>query len=227
VRDIAARAGVSVSDMYHYHASKQQMLVSILDHTMSDLLARARAARLKGRDPVARFSALVENAALFHTHRRELGFVGASEMRSLEPADRARIAEQRTTQQRLIDHEVKQAVRAGRFRSDHPHEAARVVVTMCTALPTWSRPGGPMALIGSPSSTSASLWTSWSRGRAPAAGLGDALERDVFAAPPLGSVWEGRPENMLCFTFRSTPPRSTISKHRPIAYLTRLIPWNR
>ncbi|MGW2523488.1 TetR family transcriptional regulator [Streptomyces sp. NPDC001617] len=143
VRDIAARAGLSVSGMYHYHVSKQQMLVTILDHTMSDLSLRARAARREGRDPVERFSALVENLALFHTHRRELGFVGASEMRSLEPAERDRIAERRTAQQRLIDHEVEQAVRAGRFRSDHPHEAARAVVTMCTALPTWWRPGGP------------------------------------------------------------------------------------
>ncbi|MFJ9626920.1 TetR family transcriptional regulator [Streptomyces sp. NPDC101175] len=143
VRDIAARAGLSVSGMYHYHASKQRMLVGILDHTMTDLLARARAARAEGRDPVERFALLVENLALFHTHRRELGFVGASEMRGLEAADRDRIARLRTAQQRLVDHEVEQAVAEGRFRADHPHEAARAVVTMCTALPTWWRPGGP------------------------------------------------------------------------------------
>ncbi|MDX2939335.1 hypothetical protein [Streptomyces ipomoeae] len=80
---------------------------------------------------------------MFHTHRRELGFVGASETRSLDAADRDRIAERRTAQQRLIDHEVEQAVLGGRFRADNAHEAARAVVTMCTALPTWWRPGGP------------------------------------------------------------------------------------
>ncbi|MGW0816989.1 helix-turn-helix domain-containing protein [Streptomyces viridiviolaceus] len=143
VRDIAARAGLSVSGMYHYHASKQRMLVSILDHTMTDLLTRAQAARAEGCDPVERFAALVENLALFHTHRRELGFVGASEMRGLDATDRDRIARLRTAQQRLVDHEVEQAVHSGRFRADHPHEAARAVVTMCTALPTWWRPGGP------------------------------------------------------------------------------------
>ncbi|WP_075033953.1 TetR family transcriptional regulator [Streptomyces mirabilis] len=143
VRDIASRAGMSVSGMYHYHASKQQMLISILDHTMTDLLARARAARGEGRDPVERFAALIENLALFHTNRRELGFVGASEMRSLDSANRDRIAGRRIAQQRLIDHEVEQAVLSGRFRTDHPHEAARAVVTMCTALSTWWRPGGP------------------------------------------------------------------------------------
>ncbi|MBN9096519.1 MULTISPECIES: helix-turn-helix domain-containing protein [unclassified Pseudonocardia] len=145
VRGIAARCGLSVSGIYHYYTSKQQMLVTILDLTMTDLLARARSAQAEGRDPVERFSLLVENLVLYHTHRRELGAVGASEMRSFDAENRPRIAEQRTQQQRMVDREVEGAVQLGRFRSDHPREAARAVVTMCTALPTWWRPDGPLS----------------------------------------------------------------------------------
>lgn len=145
VRGIASRAGLSVSGIYHYHPSKQAMLVRILDLTMTDLLARAKAARAEGRNPVERFGLLVENLALYHTHRKEVGFVGATEMRSFESDSRQRIAELRTVQQRMVDHEVTQAVREGRFRADHPHEAARAVVTMCTALPTWWRRDGPLS----------------------------------------------------------------------------------
>jgi AcrR family transcriptional regulator len=144
VRGIAARCGLSVSGVYHYYPSKQQLLYTILDRTMTDLLGRARAARAEGRDPVERFSLLVRHLALFHTHRRELGFVGASEMRSLVPANRRRIAEMRMAQQRMVDQEAEGAVREGRFRQDHPREAARAVVTMCTALANWWRPGGPL-----------------------------------------------------------------------------------
>ena len=144
VRGIAKRCGLSVSGIYHYYTSKQQMLVSLMDFTMIDLLARARAAQAEGRDPVERFCLLVENLVLFHTHRRELGFVGGSEMRSFEPANRQKIAEMRTVQQRMVDHEVQDAVRHGRFRADYPHAAARAVVTMCTALPSWWRPDGPL-----------------------------------------------------------------------------------
>lgn len=144
VRGIASHCGLSVSGIYHYYPSKQAMLVTVFDRTMSDLLARAGAARSQGGDPVERFGLLVENLALFHTHRKELGFVGAAEMRSLEPANRSRIAELRTVQQRMVDDEVDDAVRSGRFRADHPHEAARAVVTMCTALPTWWRRDGAL-----------------------------------------------------------------------------------
>jgi len=142
MRDIAQRAGLSVPGVYHYFSSKQEMLVAILDLTMDDLLGRSRAARAEGADPVARFALLVECLALFHTQRRELGFVGASEMRSLAPTQRQRLAAARRAQQRMVDEEVEQACRAGAFATGRPHEASRAVVTMCTALPQWYEPGG-------------------------------------------------------------------------------------
>jgi Tetracyclin repressor-like, C-terminal domain len=77
-------------------------------------------------------------------------------MRSLDVGNRQKIASMRTAQQRMIDHEVDQAVRFGRFRADHPHEAARAVVTMCTALPTWWQPEARSPPSKSPGSMSAS-----------------------------------------------------------------------
>lgn len=142
VRGIASRAGLSVPGIYHYYAGKQQMLMAILEYTMTDLLERAEAARREGSEPVERFSLQVEHLVLFHTHRAELGFVGAAEKRSLDPANARRIAALRTRQQRVVDDEVRAAVELGRFRSDSAHERARSIVTMCTALPTWWRPEG-------------------------------------------------------------------------------------
>jgi AcrR family transcriptional regulator len=144
VRGIAGRCSLSVPGIYHHYASKQLMLLTLLEQTMADTLARARAAREEGRDPVERFSLLVEHLALFHTHRSGLGLLGAAEMRSLEGANRRRIADMRTAQQRMFDHEAEAAVAAGRFRDRHARGAARAVVTMCTALPNWYRPGGPL-----------------------------------------------------------------------------------
>jgi AcrR family transcriptional regulator/DNA-binding XRE family transcriptional regulator len=143
MRAIAERANISVAGLYHYYASKHDMLVALLDLTMTDLLLRSSAARGQGRDPVERFALLVECLALFHTHRRELGFVGASEMRSLSPEARRSVAAARREMQRMVDHEVQAAARAGDFRTSRPKEAARAVVTMCTALPQWFRATGP------------------------------------------------------------------------------------
>lgn len=144
VRDIARECGRSVSGIYHHHPSKQHMLRTILDIGVSEMLGRAEAARAEGRDPVERFSLMIESLVLFHTHRREVGFLGASEMRSLAPAARREIAARRTAQQRMIDEEALAAAAAGRFRVLRPTDAARAVVTMCTSIPQWFKPDGAL-----------------------------------------------------------------------------------
>lgn len=143
IRDIAQRAGLSVPGVYHHWPTKQDLLVALLDLTMHDLLARARVARAEVDGPVDRFTRLVECLALFHTHRRELGFIGASEMRSLEESSRLRIAASRQEMQHMVDDEVVEGCRRGVMRTPMPKEAARAVVTMCTALPQWWSPSGP------------------------------------------------------------------------------------
>ncbi|MCW2613010.1 MAG: transcriptional regulator [Frankiales bacterium] len=145
IRDIARRAGLSVPGVYHHFPSKQHLLVALLDLTMDDLLTRSRQARAQGDGPVERFSRVVECLALFHMHRRDLGFIGASEMRSVAEPARSRIAATRTEQQRMVDDEVEEGCRRGLFRAPHPHEAARAVVTLCTALPQWWSPSGPQS----------------------------------------------------------------------------------
>jgi AcrR family transcriptional regulator/DNA-binding XRE family transcriptional regulator len=143
IRDIAQRAGLSVPGIYHHWPTKQHLLVALLDLTMDDLLERARAARAEGDGPAERFARLVECLALYHTHRRELGFIGASEMRSVDEPNRTRVAAARQQMQRMVDDEVSEGCRRGLMATPLPREAARAVVTMCTALPQWWSPGGP------------------------------------------------------------------------------------
>lgn len=144
IRDIAEQADSSVSALYHYYPSKQAMLVALFELTMTDLLRRATAARdeCDPDNPVGRLSALVESLTLYHSYRREMGFVGASEMRSLEDDSHSAIAAKRVALQRMVDAEVQAGVDAGVFATDRPHEAARAVVTMCVAVSQWYNPSG-------------------------------------------------------------------------------------
>jgi AcrR family transcriptional regulator/DNA-binding Xre family transcriptional regulator len=143
VRDIARRCEMSVPGLYHHYASKQDMLVALLDAYLDSLWWRTTAARDGGADPVERFARIVECLALHHTYRRALAFVGLSEMRSLAPPDRERIRGLRNRQQRMVDAEAEAAHREGLFGTPHPRDAARAVVTMCTSIPHWYKAGGP------------------------------------------------------------------------------------
>jgi AcrR family transcriptional regulator len=143
-RGIADGAGMSVPGIYHHYPSKQHLLVAILDLAMSELLLRVPAAGADGRDGAESYALMVEALALFHTHRRDLGFIGASEMRSLDPANRMRIAGLRTGLQRRMDDAVSRAVEDGTFTNPHAADAARAISTMCTALSQWYKPDGAL-----------------------------------------------------------------------------------
>ncbi len=142
MRAIAERAVLSVPGLYHHYRNKQELLVRIFDITMADLLWRAAAARAEGALPVRRVALIVEAMALFHTHRRELAFIGASEMRSLEPANRRRIAALRSDLQHALDAEIDAAIADGTLGTAIPRAGARAISTMCTSLPQWFRVAG-------------------------------------------------------------------------------------
>jgi transcriptional regulator with XRE-family HTH domain len=143
MRSIATRAAMSVPGLYHHYARKQDLLVRMFDLTMTELHWRVRAARDEGTSSTQRLQLMVQSLALFHTHRRELAFLGSSEMRSLEPANRRRIAGLRTGIQRLLDTEIAAGRADGTFTTPHARDAGRAIATMCTSLAQWFRADGP------------------------------------------------------------------------------------
>ncbi|MGB3698272.1 MAG: TetR/AcrR family transcriptional regulator [Gordonia sp. (in: high G+C Gram-positive bacteria)] len=145
VRDIAARAGLSVPGLYHHYPSKQSLLQGLLELTMSDLLRRSEEAlAAAGENPVDRFDAVVESLLRFHMYRREQAFVGSTELRSLDPEYHRVYIGHRIRQQRMVDEVVREGVETGAFTTDAPKGAARAVATMCVGVSTWYRADGPM-----------------------------------------------------------------------------------
>jgi AcrR family transcriptional regulator len=142
MRSIAQFASMSVPGVYHHYPSKQDLLVKILDITMMDLLWRLQHARDEGNEPIERVALVVEALALFHARRSDLAFIGASEMRSLEPHQYSRIARLRDDVQHLLDTEIEAAITAGGLAVSYQRDAGKAIATMCTALVQWFQPDG-------------------------------------------------------------------------------------
>jgi AcrR family transcriptional regulator len=146
MREIARRAELSVPGLYHHYPSKQNMLVAVLDAAMAELRWRMLGAEEEGDDdPVLRLELLVSALVLYHCHRRGLGLIAASEMRSLEPANRRRIATARTELQRLVDGAVLDGAARGLFRARYPLDASRAVVNMAISVANWFKMDLPLS----------------------------------------------------------------------------------
>lgn len=143
VRDIADEAGVSAGSLYNHFGSKHELLVVILDRGLDDLInATEQALYDSTPDPASRLRALVAAHVSNHAQGRLESYIGNSELRSLSAEARALIVSKRDTQQRMFDRVVRDGVRQQVFHASDPQMASRFVVTACTAVATWYRPGG-------------------------------------------------------------------------------------
>ncbi len=143
VRDIARRVGVTVPALYYHYENKQALLVTLLETSMRDVLDHCRAAVAEaGDDPVARFSAMIECVVLFMANRRGLAFLD-TEIRSLEPENRARYVALRDYLEHMLLDTVEAGIAQGRFTTPIPADASRAVLTMCQGVSHWYSPDGP------------------------------------------------------------------------------------
>lgn len=148
IREIAQEAGLSVPGVYHHYRSKQEILVDLMVSVMDELLSRSRAALdAAGDDPAQQFDAVVSELVRFHAERRDHAFVASTELRSLEPGNRARVIALRDQQQALVEACIRAGRRAGEFSTPDPREAARAVSVLCVGVATWYRPDGG-AVVG-------------------------------------------------------------------------------
>ncbi|MGW0857886.1 TetR/AcrR family transcriptional regulator [Streptomyces sp. NPDC002690] len=145
VRDIAGRVGVTVPALYYHYENKQALLATLLEASIKDVLDRCRAAAGEaGDDPLARICGMVESIVLYMAHRQRLAFLD-TEIRSLEPQNRARYVALRD----YLEHMLLDTVEAGRargvFTTPFPADAVRSVLVMCQGVANWFRADGPLA----------------------------------------------------------------------------------
>lgn len=145
VRGIAARVGVTVPAIYYHYANKQALLATLLETSMKDVLDRSRAASAQaGEDPLARFCSMVESIVLYMANRKGLAFLD-TEIRSLEPANRARYVALRDYLEHMLLDTVRAGIAEGVFTTPIPEDAVRAVLVMCQGVANWYRPDGPLS----------------------------------------------------------------------------------
>ncbi|MHC1561350.1 TetR/AcrR family transcriptional regulator [Actinomycetospora sp. C-140] len=141
IRDIARRAGLSLSALYHWHAGKQELLAALIEESIDEYFRRCDAAlRAAGDDPAGRLAALVRATVEYRVSRRVESTIATSEWRNLEPQHRERLDGMRAAATRLWADLIDDGVARGVFRCAHPGDARRAVIAACNAIAQWYEP---------------------------------------------------------------------------------------
>jgi AcrR family transcriptional regulator len=149
IRDLARKAGVSLSVLYHYYASKQELLYGVLNDAIDafhEIHQRRMAEIGDPADPVLRFLMLVKITVEYRATLPEESLLFIREMRSLQPPFADRLAARRDEVARLYAEAIDEGVRVGAFRTPYPDDARRAVLAMLNAIPNWYRLSGELSL---------------------------------------------------------------------------------
>lgn len=145
LRQLAADVGLVSGSLYNHIKTKQDLLYTLIHNHMVDLLANLDKALAGAADPHAALTAFVAHHVTYHMEKRYEVFIANSELRSLEPANRATIVAMREQyEQRLID-TLEQGVAAGLFKSMDCRVGAFAIIAMLTGICNWYRPDGRLS----------------------------------------------------------------------------------
>jgi len=144
VAAVAQAAGIRKPTLYHYFASKDEILFAIHDEFIDLLIERERArpADLPAADAVR--EAMRDVLELMDTHR---GHVRAffEHYRELSEEARATIARKRDEYEAAVERRIAQGIERGEFRPVDPRLTALAVFGMCNWAYQWYRREGRLS----------------------------------------------------------------------------------
>jgi AcrR family transcriptional regulator len=147
IRDIAARAGVSLSALYHYYPGKQALLAALLHEGIDAYFARCDEALAEaGNDPAGRLAAVVGATVRYRAERSVASLILINEARALPEGEAAAYRERERRATDLFRSAIDAGIASGIFTTPYPDDARRTIIAACNAVAQWYRPDGPVPL---------------------------------------------------------------------------------
>lgn len=145
LRELAADVHLRLGSLYNHVPQKQELLASLLEEIMLDLL-QDFAQRMDGlHDPMDRLQAFVRFHIEWHTARKQETFIGNMELRSLTPAQYDRIIGLRKDYEAQVRDIVAQGQKAGLWKVDDVRVTTLGLLSLLTGISTWYREDGRLS----------------------------------------------------------------------------------
>jgi AcrR family transcriptional regulator len=146
IRDVARDAGVSTAALYHYMGGKQDLLLTIMRDGMHGLLELARESLSEAASPPEQLAALARAHIMFNGRNLLEPYVGDTEIRSLDDANRGRLVKLRDQYEELWADVIRRGVESGDFEISDQKLFRLGAIQMVNGVAYWYRPSGERSL---------------------------------------------------------------------------------
>ena len=143
MRQIAADVGVNQAALYHYTATKQDLLAGLLTRHMTALIAALDEEDFPN-DPSQALDHFTRFHIRYHIPRADEIFLSYMELRSLDADYFAAINALRSQYEHVLRDILEEGVESGQFSAIDPVISAMAILSMLTGITTWYNPDGLM-----------------------------------------------------------------------------------
>ena len=143
MRNVAEKAGLQVSSLYRHVAGKQDLLYTVLDRLMDEVLEAGTKALAEGADPPDRLRHLIHNNICLV--RPQEAALLQSELGNLEPRYRSRLIEKRDAYQRMWLSVLEDGVERGDFVVQDAKVVFFGIIGAVNYVEFWHSPSGNLS----------------------------------------------------------------------------------
>jgi TetR/AcrR family transcriptional regulator, cholesterol catabolism regulator len=146
MQDIAEAVNLQKASLYHHVASKQEILLALLDRALELLLARISSISQQEIPADEKLKQMVRAYLQILAENTDLSAVLLFEHRSLERRQHARHVPNRDKFEALWRNVLAEGVANKRFQCEDTALTTRAILGILNWTITWYRPGGPLAI---------------------------------------------------------------------------------
>ena len=146
MQDIAEAVSLQKASLYHHVASKQEILLALLDQALDLLIERLSEVAEKQLAPEEKLRQAMISYLAALTQHRDLAAILLLEHRNLEPQLRSRHIPRRNRFEAIWRGLIQEGIEAEKFSCVDPGLAARALLGVMNWTITWYRPDGPLSV---------------------------------------------------------------------------------
>jgi len=144
--EIARGCGIQKASIYYHYSSKEDLLFSIMENTMNDLMEKLHNCTEEVISVEEKMRSAIYGHAHFHLVRQKENFIANSELRGLTQEHYRMIVEKRDAYESIFQGIIEEGKKEGVFIDSDIKILSYAILTLCTSGAFWFKKGGRLTV---------------------------------------------------------------------------------